>query len=54
MWIDAATGNLVKGELIFRGKDSSDRPVHKVFEQVFADYNSDIAVDAPTLAPAKK
>jgi hypothetical protein len=54
LWIDAETGHLAKGELIFRGKDSGDREVHKVFEQVFADYNADISVEAPSLAPTRK
>ena len=50
LWIDAQTGLLAKGELIFRGKDG-DRDVNKVFEQVFADYNQPLTIEPPVLKP---
>jgi hypothetical protein len=46
LWIDAETAQLVKGELIYRGKDSSDRAVNKVFEQVF-DYGGQVSIEVP-------
>ena len=48
LWIDAETGQLAKGELVFRGKDG-DREVNKIFEQVFADYNQPLTIEAPAL-----
>jgi hypothetical protein len=46
VWIDAETAQLVKGELIYRGKDAGDRPVNKVFEQVF-DYAGQVSIEKP-------
>jgi hypothetical protein len=48
LWIDTETGMLAKGELVFRGKDGSQE-VNKIFEQVFADYNQPLTIDAPAL-----
>jgi hypothetical protein len=50
LWIDTETAQLVKGELIYRGKDSADRQVNKVFEQVF-DYPASLTIEAPALKP---
>ena len=51
LWIDADTGLLAKGELIFKGKNASGKQVELTFEQVFADYNSEIPLEAPAIIP---
>jgi hypothetical protein len=53
IWVDAETGRLAKGELIFKGKNASNKQVELTFEQVFADYNSEITVQVPA-APAPR
>lgn len=47
LWVDAETGLLVKGELVYRGTGAGGRRVHKVFDQVFSDYNEPLVMEAP-------
>ncbi len=49
LWIDEENGLLAKAELTFQGKDAEGAPVHKSFEQVFAAYNSDLAIEPPAV-----